>query len=474
MNINTFILGYAYKQKQYKFEDLINPSISHPKSNTSGFSTWSLLENNNYVNKAITLELATVGVEDYQINEDQLREQAILRAASVLQLRKNEDGTVEVDPSTSDPAAARAKYRETGGQKQISWQWVDTNLSWHSMPGSDMLDTVALNIDYYASEYAQYKNRIEQQFTGEERTAELARLEALFNSHVEEAATNFAQTVGGFLETNGVIGEQEAIHNSFWDIYEQRKTTYLDFIDENPDYAHIKGTADEWLLTAGSFMGEQLRYAFISQQPDMNLTSKYGYSIDDLTASGTLVKEMAGVQNRSQSLDRSEEELGVQLGMAAMKYELLSGHFNISSSVKKKLDQSFNNFISNEIDRISAHIEQQRRDPFVRNKEAYLLDYDKLHVLRIINSMVENLKSSDDINTAFKSDMDTFISLYKNKAQNIQHGSLSRYNVLYSSWVNKNYVSDWNRFVLQLSAFNNEEISQYLFNDNIKLVEITV
>lgn len=471
MNINMFTLGYAYKQKQYKFEDLINSS--HPKANASGFSTWSLLENNNEVKKSITPELATIDVDDYQTNEDQLREQAILRASSVLQLRTNQDGTIEAEPGGGDPAAARARYRESGGQELISWQWIGANLSWHSMPGTDMLDTVALNIDYYASEYAQYKTRIEEQFTGEERTAELARLDELFNSHVEEAAANFAQTVGGFLETNGAAGEQEAIHNSFLDIYEQRKTSYLDFIDENPDYAHVKGTEDEWLMTAGDFMGEQLRYASISRQPEIDLTSKYGYSIDDLTAAGTLVKEMAIVQNRSQSLNRSEEELGVQLGMAAMKYEMISGHFNISGNVKTKLDQSFNNFIMDEIDRISDHIEQQRRDPFVRNKDAYLLDYDKEQVLSIIRSMVGNLKSSDDINTAFKSDISTLISLYKDKAQDIQHGSQNRYNALYGSWINKNYAGDWNRFVLQLAASNDEEVSQYLFKDDIKLVEIT-
>jgi len=336
-----------------------------------------------------------------------------------------------------------------------------------------MLDTVALNIDYYASEYAQYKNRIEQQFTGEERAAHLDRLETLFNTHIKEAATNFAQMVGGFLEKNGITGEQEFIYNSFWDIYEQRKAIYLDFIAENPDYARVRGTEDEWLLNADGFMGEQLRYALVSRQQDMNLTSKYGYSIDDLAALGVLVKEMAGVQDRSQSLNRSEEELGVQLGMAAMKYALISEHFNISSSVRKKLDESFNNFIANEIDRTSVHVVQQRRDPFVRNKEAYLLDYDKLHVWRIIHSMVENLKSSDDINTAFKSDMDTFISLYKHKAQTIQYGSLSRYNAVYSSWIYKNYVNDWNRFVLQITSYN-DKISKYLFNEDIKLVELTI
>lgn len=50
MNINTFTLGYAFKQPSYKFEDLIRSF--HSKANTSGFPTWSLLRTNNNVWRA--------------------------------------------------------------------------------------------------------------------------------------------------------------------------------------------------------------------------------------------------------------------------------------------------------------------------------------------------------------------------------------------------------------------------------------
>ena len=93
---------------------MTKPSIPQPKPNESGFSTWSLLANNNYINQAINQELATVRVEDYQINEEQLREQAIIRAASVLQLRKNEDGSIEIDPMYE---------RSSGGTRYISENW---------------------------------------------------------------------------------------------------------------------------------------------------------------------------------------------------------------------------------------------------------------------------------------------------------------------------------------------------------------
>ena len=468
MNLNMFNIGWGCRSAEFKY-DLSRPPVSNPNANSSGFSTWSLLKHEPPM--IMTKEdFGTVGVEDYEMNTDLYREKAILLAASSLKIGKNEDGTIWVE-SMTDPQELLAKKRASGGEKQIPWENL---LVVYNMRGTSSLDTVANDIDYFSSEYAQYKTRIEQQYTGEAQKAELVKLENMLASRVGEAATNFAKSVGGFLETNGVTGEQDAIRNSFLDIYEQRKTDYLNFIAENPDYAHVKGTADEWLLTAGNFMGEQLRFAYISQHPEMNLTSQYGYSVDDLNAAGTLAKELM-YYKFSESSECSEEEVGVGLGLAAMRYVLISGHFEISSNVKSKLDQSLNNFIKRRIEAVSASIDWHRRDPYTRDKEFYAIDFNQQVVLGIIKQMVKDLSSAEDINTAFKSDLNTFVALYKKKSSDIQMGSLSRYNPYYSSsWINKNYASDWNRFVRQLSASNKEEASRYLFNDQMQWVDITV
>jgi len=471
MNVNMFSMGGLCFKSYVGKIDQTCPPVSKPHVNSSGFSTWSLLKHDE---PHIILEEISrnVGVEDYEMNTDQHREKAILLAASTLKIGKNEDGTIWVESATS-PQELLARKRASGGEKQISWDYVETSLNGHTM---GILDTVAIDIDYFASEYAQYKTRIEQQYTGEEQKTELVKLENMFASRVGEAAANFAEQVGGFLEANGVTGEQDAIRNSFLDIYEQRKTNYLNFIVENPDYAHVKGTEDEWLLTAGGFMGEQLRYAYISQQPEMNLTSQYGYSVDDLNAAGTLAKELTSIErNLSESSERSEEELGVELGLAAMRYVVISGHFAISSNVKSKLDQSLNTFVKRQMEKAIASIDWHRRDPYTRDKEAYAIDFDQQVVLAVIKRMVKDLSSAEDINTAFKSDFNTFVALYKKKSSDLLMGSLSRYTAFYSSsWLNKNYATDWNRFVRQLSATNREEASRYLLNDQMKLVDISV
>lgn len=452
----------------YAFQSLRTASMPFPftKQNnaiSSPVSTWKMLDPQPMTK--LYHQMVAVDVEEYQLNEDQYRQQAILRAAtSSIKLGKNEDGTIWVDTeSLTNPEAALAKKRTTGGETQISWQHVDSNLSLHNMAWADRLDNVGYDIDYFASEYAQYKTRIEHQHTGEERKSELEKLAQLFDKHVKEAAENFAQQVGQFLGAH----EQEAIRNSFLDIYEQRKTDYLNFVEQNPDYAGVRGTEDEWLLTSGDFMGEQLRYTFISQKREMDLTSNYGYSIDDLQATGTLVKELANARSESnaKTKNRSEEELGVELGMVAMKYEFIAKHFNTSGHVKSKLDLALQHFIEQEIEKVSHYIDEQRQDPFVRNKEAYAKDYDKESVSEIIKQMVKNL-SANDINAAFRSNLNIVFSLYKEKNQTIQSGNLARYNDYYSSWTQKNYASDWNQFVRQLSSINKENLDPYLFKNN--------
>lgn len=467
MKLNSFFVGSTFQLSGIQY----NPTRPGGNQSSSMFSTSALLPPQKPA-QSLQRQLITLGLEEYRVNADTLREKAILQAAtSPIKIGKNSDGTKWVDTENiNNPTAAREKMRETGGEQQISWHHVEHNLRWNGAVGTDTLDAVGQTIDYFASEYAQYKTRIERQYTGEEQVIELQKLDQIFATRIEEAASQFSQKVGSFLEENGVSDEQEAIHNSFLDIYEQRKTTYLKFINDNFDYAEVMGTEDEWLLTSGDFMGNQLRYALISEQPEMNGVSEHGYSVDELNAAGTLVKELTKIQDPSRTSNRSEEELGVELGMAAMKHALLTDHFNLSDRVKSKLDQAFDKFVDREIEKVASHIEQQRRDPFVRDKEAYAMDYNKQAVLSIIKKMVENLKT-DDVNAAFQSDFSSLTALYKEK---MQSSSLARYNAYYSSWTNESHVSDWNRFVQQLSISDNQNLSGNLLEKNIQWMDVTI
>ncbi len=471
MQLSQFTFGGA---RQGFWQEVIQPAASvrmNLLGSNSKFSTMSLLPPQQPT-IIIHNSMGAAGLEQYKANESVLREQAIIRAATAsFKIGKNADGSIWMEDHR--PEAALARMRATGGETEIDWFKLNMDYDARAGAGTGNLDEVALRIDYYASEYAQYKTRIENQFTGEKQQAELAKLEQFFAKKVGSEAEYFSKQVGGFLANNGVPGEEEALRNSFLDVYEQRKSTYLLFIGNNSDYAGVHGTEDEWLLNAGEFMGEQLRYAMLSQEPEMNLDSRHGYSVDDLQAVGMMTKELSKASTLLKSQDRSEEELGIRLGMAAMKYTLLSSHFQLGEEIREKMDKAMKGFIQNEMDRVTAYIEQQRADPYVRNKQAYAIDFDQQAVLDIIKRMVDNL-SEEDVDAAFRSDWSTMVSLYTSKFQDFSSSQLSRYHPYNSnsSWVNQNLAGDWNRFVQQLSGTTDNDLGRYLLKDQFQWMDI--
>lgn len=90
-----------------------------------------------------------------------------------------------------------------------------------------------------------------------------------------------------------------------------------------------------------------------------------------------MVKETAEMWSYSGNNSRSEEELGVVLGVAAMKFRLLTEQFQIRQPVKSKLEQAFSGFVEQEMEKVQASLERLRNDPYVRNKDAYAVDLDK-------------------------------------------------------------------------------------------------
>jgi len=422
--------------------------------------------------------LGTVNVEEYRADFDSYREKAILRAAtSILKIGKNEDGSIWVDTSNlHDSASAVERMRATGGDKNIYWNAIKINLHFHSFSGQNSLDQVGLVIDYYASEYAQYKTRIERQFSGEEQTEALAKLEELFSTSIQKAAEYFVLYAGEWFEHSGRTAEREAIYQSFLDIYEQRKADYLAFIAENPDYAQVLGTKDEWLFYSGDFMGEMLRFAFISSQQEKTYTSRYGYSLDELTAMGFIAKETWDMWSYAHHTLRSEEELGVVLGIAAMKLHLISEQFQIRHEVKTKLEEAFYGFVEKEINKVQAELEWLRNDPFVRNKNAYAVDVNRQLVLDIIQRFV-NLLTADDLETSFRNETLDIITSYRKKMLDKATSHLALYHPYHShwvSWLNQQFTDNWNRFIRHLSIAVDKNLDAYRFHTQFQWVDTSI
>ncbi|GGE35991.1 hypothetical protein GCM10011391_13490 [Pullulanibacillus camelliae] len=425
--------------------------------------------------------------EDDVLNQDTYKEQALRRSTSpiLVHLSKQADGTITFDRQQMTREEVLS-LRE-GDLKNVAINWAPLELQLASKQSSySSTDQVAYDLDYFASEYVQFQSQINMRYSGKEQEEQLQKLDDMIYSHVEKYADQFSEMADTFFSENGININKDQFKDSIMDFFQQRKNAYADFIQENKDYAGIKGTENEWLLNDNQFMGEQLRYALDSKHPDVNFISSNGMSIDDLAAVGTVIKETKNADFNSFEIghnkhraeisynkNKSEEEYGVKLGLTAMKYTLITENYHLSDGIKSKLDTAFDNFIKDQNERASDYVKDMQEDPFVRNNEAFAMDWDKELVSNIINKMVSHLQTTD-INQSFKNDINVLIELYKSKTEDQKTSGLSRYQSYHNTWAEDNYVDDWNRFVNGLSLSTGIDSSQYELNYQVDLFDTTI
>ena len=75
----------------------------------------------------------------------------------------------------------------------------------------------------------------------------------------DENGTGYSKIVGGFLEQNGLASEKEKIYQSVVDGVNNKSKEYQEYLSNNPNFAKLKGTKDEWLLQDDEYVALLLR-----------------------------------------------------------------------------------------------------------------------------------------------------------------------------------------------------------------------
>src|SRR5699024_1531751 len=105
-----------------------------------------------------------ISKEAYHTNQEHFKKQAYLRvqSTSIYNISLNADGSINVTPKED-------------ADKEINWVPLEMSMK-SRVSNHTNADEIAYDMDYIASEYVQYKIRIEHLYTGEEREEALARL----------------------------------------------------------------------------------------------------------------------------------------------------------------------------------------------------------------------------------------------------------------------------------------------------------
>ena len=285
-----------------------------------------------------------------------------------------------------------------------------------NMHGSDYT-TLSQQADYLAAYYAQLENHINANFFGDEKSAQMKILEETVGKAISDVATAYAEYAGGFLEALGQSGEYEKIRSSVECLINDKIDSYRDFISENPDFAGLKGTEDEWLTGSHRFMTSELQKAFAASGKSEESTGVY--SENDLLYIGKVASSLPADLDRVNSF-ADEEAIGYTIGTVMSKILALGDAMGVSSGASNVIKGAVSRFQDNYMKLIDSKMAERRRHALnSREREGYD-PLDRSAILSVANKMMAEYENTKSLMKALFAGM---AEGFRNHMQKVDSGS---------------------------------------------------
>lgn len=287
---------------------------------------------------------------------------------------------------------SRAEIYEKGLPREILWKMVEYNLSAKNGISTKRMCTIVEHIDYLASQYVTYHARIHRDFEQDEREVELNNLREIFNRSFERMASVFVEDIGDFLARNELPDEGPLLFESIQELYRRKIYQYAEYVRLHEDFAQVVGTAEEWLLRDSYFMGDILRLVTLKNGTEL---PERLYSEQELIAVAAFYQSARKWLIMQKSTAVSEEQLGIELGIFAMKTQVLIEHPQITPGLRKKFQIAYNSFYNYKVNDLDKRQHEEAMNPYEPDKrlygpidrEAVALWTNKLHKLAIAHAI---------------------------------------------------------------------------------------
>ena len=151
----------------------------------------------------------------------------------------------------------RKELAENGVSDDIDW-WEVRSDGVSMQIGAGSAAELEDYMDYMCARYAVLKDRIETQYTGEEKEKNMKILNEIYNADRDSLINSYSKDVSSFFENLGHTGVVEDMKNSLSSIIDKKVSEYENYIAQNENYASISNEEDIWLYKDTSFMTAQL------------------------------------------------------------------------------------------------------------------------------------------------------------------------------------------------------------------------
>ncbi|NDO45924.1 hypothetical protein [Clostridium sp. MD294] len=296
----------------------------------------------------------------------------------------------------------RKELVENGVSDDIDW-WEVRSDRVSMQIGSGAASELENYMDYMCARYAVLKDRIETQYTGEEKEKNMQILNEIYNDDRNNLINSYSKDVSDFFESLGHTGVVEDIKDSLNSILDQKVAEYENYIAQNENYACISNEEDTWLYKDSSFMTAQLlknvraskgitndvsdvqRENYTNSWSDIdfserlkynlegNVTGEKGeysdsvYSLEDLKFAGIYVDTMENYIRETASYsgyrNKDDEDIGKKFAQQFTEIKKISYRLHISQNLRQAIEKTYEPFLNKYIDKINEGIEKNRQNP---------------------------------------------------------------------------------------------------------------
>lgn len=203
--------------------------------------------------------------------------------------------------------------RQNGLSGEVNWSALSREFSGFKTTTPEELED---GLNYMASRYVAALDKLERNFTGDELSAQKAKLEETYQAGKAGMIDGYAQ----LLQDNLGISDDAAqeVRDSFSALLAEKEEAYRGALGKVQEAVSQSGPDGVWLKNHDAYIASQLRSAVTPEAKD-----GAKYSVQDLAAAGKIAEDYRAEIDGASYNNRDEASLALNLSMADMKAETL-------------------------------------------------------------------------------------------------------------------------------------------------------
>ncbi|USF28595.1 hypothetical protein N510_003558 [Firmicutes bacterium ASF500] len=241
-------------------------------------------------------------------------------------------GSYTMKPTDAELSAYIDTLRQNGLDGAVDWSGLTRELEAFQTTTPEELED---GLDYLASRYTAALDKLERNYSGEELTAQLAKLEEVYQAGKSGMIEGYTQLLQDNLGLSG--SDAQAVRDSFSAILSEKVDAYRSALGQVHAAVEQTGPDSVWLKDHDAYIASQLRTAGKAGKAGQ---SEARYSVQDLAAAGKIAQDYQAEIFGASSCGRDEARLGLNLAMADMKAETMISKGLVSENMASLLRNS--------------------------------------------------------------------------------------------------------------------------------------